>query len=542
MTGQTIAAAGMGLDWAQQSYSTPAIQHMSAAPPSSGSYGLHTATVASSLPSGFQSNNQSSATNTNAASAGFPQAHHAPQQPTGMPNIRPAWSTANNQESQSNTPIGRPIPVVGSEREGVAPLTPWKQAAAQGATPAQPGDCVPGYIDPQLPKDYMKILTRTVYVGGITPDITKEQIRDLFETIGRIDTVTVNYAKFNAFVKFLTRAEADLVKERFHKYMFNKSILKMGWGCGYGPKEFFDYTTGETLFPLSRMTETEKRTIATSPRGGGPIEGGMVVEEPDFGWPQKGEVCKGKYSHGQIPYAPGYMEAKQQKESGGFPQSAAAPPQFGGYATRPRPPMPGAFGAVQRPPFQPPFHPMHAAGGLGGRGADILVVADRQYDDRDDRDRWRNKQVQDRGEEHVVVLGGGDDEETTAEHDGANDGAGEDGMRRRDKFSNESQHGGPHDWYPRPGTEFGPDGYGPGPDMHMRPPPGFPHGMPPPGWRPGPFPPDYWGPPMPGHGWAGPPPGAGGPMGRKRQYSPDPDARDVRGEDDGERRRRSRWE
>lgn len=88
----------------------------------------------------------------------------------------------------------------------------------------------------------------------------------------------------------------------------------MGWGCGYGPKEYFDYNSGETVFPIGRMTDTEKRIISCSSRGGGPIVGGMIVEEPDFGWPQKGEVCHGEYARGQVPHAPGYQQVLALRE------------------------------------------------------------------------------------------------------------------------------------------------------------------------------------------------------------------------------------
>ncbi|KND02580.1 uncharacterized protein SPPG_03038 [Spizellomyces punctatus DAOM BR117] len=481
----------------------------------------------------------------------------------------PSLEGRMQNDGKSLAPIGRPIPVVGSDREGAQPVSPWTQAAAQGAVPARPGDCLPGFVDPSLPKEFMKILTRTVYVGGITPNITKENVRDLFETIARVDTVTVNYPKFNAFVKLLTRAEADLVKDRFHKYQYNGTMLKMGWGCGYGPKEFFDYTTGETLFPLARMTDTEKRTISQSTRGGGPIEGGMVVEEPDFGWPQKGDVCKGKYASGQIPFAPGFVAAQQQRDRGGFNQSTphmARPfvqpgmqqmqqtPWMGnrdGVPAGLQPPFPNMAMGMPRPP-----HHQYPQMSPSGRGTEIMVVTDRQYDERDD-ERWRNRQTQDRGEEHIVVLGGGDDTEEVnstneAKHtsedreaNGPSDGGGESGQHPRRSY----------DWpYQHP-----PPNYGPGYGM----PPAGPHGM-----RPGGGPPPHWG-RGPGmyHGgpgarpaW-GPPPGWNGPPGgmvpRKRQYSPDTDGRDTRREDDGERqddrhdhggdeddsrRRRSRWE
>ncbi|KAI8909327.1 hypothetical protein DFJ77DRAFT_118225 [Powellomyces hirtus] len=509
-------------------------------------------------------------------------------QPQERSNSR--WGSATTQDS---TPIGRPIPVVGSDREGGTPSTPWQQAAAKGVGPAQAGDCMPGFIDPALPKDFMKILTRTVYVGGITPGITKEQVRDLFETIARVDTVTVNYPKFNAFVKLLTRAEADLIKERFHKYMFNGTMLKMGWGCGYGPKEFFDYASGETLFPMARMTDVERRTISQSPRGGGMIEGGMVVEEPDFGWPQKGEVCKGKYAAGTMPHAPGYLAAVQQRERGGFNNQAAAgaAPGGGGYNPRqnymtppgmpqiPRaapslqgrdsgmvgmpPGMPPQFQGMPRQPYrQSPHGAMHGSGGNGG----IMVVTDRQYDEREER--WRPKQQQqDRGEEHVVVLGGGtdSDEDTKGKDDSNNNdehhNRGGGGDHDRDHRSNSSSSAGGYDAYhrmppgmaphfPYPPMMFGPGGY----PMPPRPPPHWgrsPVPYPAAGGRP------QWGPssssssPSPAQDWNGTMPGGGMPP-RKRQYSPDDNQQrdeddkekgeDRRDGDEEGRRQRTRWE
>ncbi|KAI9099494.1 hypothetical protein DFS34DRAFT_73644 [Phlyctochytrium arcticum] len=475
--------------------------------------------------------------------------------------------SANDQQN-SNAPIGRPIPVVGSDREGQQPLTPWQAAAASGVKPPNPGDCLPGYVDPSLSKDFMKILTRTVYVGGITPNITKEQVRDLFETIVRVDTVTVNYPKFNAFVKLLTRAEAELVKERFHKYQYNGTMLKMGWGCGYGPKEFFDYTTGETLFPMARMTDVERRTITQSGRGGGPIEGGMVVEEPDFGWPQKGEVTKGKYASGQIPYAPGYLAAQAQLSSGGFAQQQQQQQPTQTFTAAPRPfvnqqqasQWPGAAmgvrpNQVSAPGMASPYPGMGGMGmgmamgrapyygGMGGagRGTEILVVQDRQYDERDDSDRFRpRQQVQDRGEEHVVVLGGGAAEESQAENSEAAGGENDNAMTGTDF---EQQSGGPPrgpggrmapppDWpYPPHGQNRFPGGYG------MPPPMGMPPGMrpmwprPPPGMFPGPGGRPGWVP------YGGPPPPGGMMPPRKRNLSPDYDTkRDDRRDEDSERR------
>ncbi|KAJ3056585.1 hypothetical protein HK097_005748, partial [Rhizophlyctis rosea] len=252
----------------------------------------------------FQQSQAAAAPSPLAAWSGQPQAQLQPPAPSTSTNNTPIQPrrayTMRSAESDNKpqAPIGRPIPVVGSDREdmaGGAATAPW--GASKDASNIS--DCAPARIDPNTPKEYMKVLSRTVYVGGITQDISKEDVRDLFEAIARVDSVTVNYPKFNAFVKMLTRAEAELIRDRFNKFMLNGSMLKMGWGCGYGPKEFFDYSTGETLFPLVRMTDADKRHISQSPRGGGPIEGGTVVEEPDVNFPQRGDTIRGSYVDGR---------------------------------------------------------------------------------------------------------------------------------------------------------------------------------------------------------------------------------------------------
>ncbi|KAJ3193050.1 hypothetical protein HK101_005520 [Irineochytrium annulatum] len=57
----------------------------------------------------------------------------------------------------------------------------------------------------------------------------------------------------------------------------------VGWGCGFGPKDMFDYTEGMTILPLNILSENDKRWIAHTKRGGGPLVGGTVIEEPDVG-------------------------------------------------------------------------------------------------------------------------------------------------------------------------------------------------------------------------------------------------------------------
>ncbi|RKP03855.1 hypothetical protein CXG81DRAFT_16688 [Caulochytrium protostelioides] len=164
-------------------------------------------------------------------------------------------------------------------------------AAANGGDGAEPA-CAPPTPDPTLPPGHIKVLSRTVYVGGITPQITKETLRELFETVGRVDTVTINYPKFNAFVKLATRMEAERVRQTLQKMPFSGTILKLGWGCGFGPKDMFNYDRGDTVFPVTRLTDADRRHMVMSRRGGGTVEPGYVVEEPDIGF-QRMDIANG---------------------------------------------------------------------------------------------------------------------------------------------------------------------------------------------------------------------------------------------------------
>ena len=40
----------------------------------------------------------------------------------------------------------------------------------------------------------MIVLSRTVYCGGVTGQVTTDKIRKLFETVGRVETVQVSFS------------------------------------------------------------------------------------------------------------------------------------------------------------------------------------------------------------------------------------------------------------------------------------------------------------------------------------------------------------
>jgi protein NRD1 len=65
--------------------------------------------------------------------------------------------------------------------------------------------------DQSLPRDHIKVLSRTLFIGGATG--TEGEIRSIFSRFGKVQTCIVNQDKRHAFVKMLTRPDAVAAKE-----------------------------------------------------------------------------------------------------------------------------------------------------------------------------------------------------------------------------------------------------------------------------------------------------------------------------------------
>jgi len=65
--------------------------------------------------------------------------------------------------------------------------------------------------EPSLPRDHIKVLSRTLFIGGASG--TEGEIRNIFSRFGKVQTCIVNQDKRHAFVKMLTRPDAVSAKE-----------------------------------------------------------------------------------------------------------------------------------------------------------------------------------------------------------------------------------------------------------------------------------------------------------------------------------------
>ncbi|KAG9323546.1 hypothetical protein KVV02_003070 [Mortierella alpina] len=123
--------------------------------------------------------------------------------------------------------------------------------------------------DPAVGADKIRVISRTLWVGGtFIPTISEQELEAIFAPKGQIATLIINQAKFNAFIKMADRTHAERCKVELDRTMVQGEVMKVGWGCGFGPRDCFDYTSGESIIPVDRLTDTDRRWLGQSIVGG----------------------------------------------------------------------------------------------------------------------------------------------------------------------------------------------------------------------------------------------------------------------------------
>lgn len=155
-------------------------------------------------------------------------------------------------------------------------------------------------FDPSLGKGMIRVLSRTLFVGGVTS--SESHLRSLFANFGIVQTCIVNVDKRHAFVKMINRKDAIVARDGMEQYKsgemqlrvrwcpmiaknYAADILQTRWGVGFGPRDCSDYQTGVSVIPIDRLTDADRKWMLTAEyggTGGRAIESGMVVEEPDI--------------------------------------------------------------------------------------------------------------------------------------------------------------------------------------------------------------------------------------------------------------------
>ena len=137
--------------------------------------------------------------------------------------------------------------------------------------------------DPTLPSGSIRVLSRTLFVGGVT--IPEADLRAIFLRFGDVQTCIVNKEKRHAFVKMYTRKDAEAAKEGMEQMHHDDSGLRTRWGVGFGPRDCSDYAKGISVIPITKLTDADRKWLLTAPWGGSggqAITPGLVVEEPDI--------------------------------------------------------------------------------------------------------------------------------------------------------------------------------------------------------------------------------------------------------------------
>lgn len=143
--------------------------------------------------------------------------------------------------------------------------------------------------DPSLPPNNIKVLSRTLFVGGANG--SQSEIQEVFERFGRVQTCIANRDKRHAFVKMTSRQGALAAKAGMEDLQNrnDREVMNIArqtkWGVGFGPRECCDYQRGESIIPIHKLTEADLKWLLTAEyggTGGKQLETGMVLEEPDI--------------------------------------------------------------------------------------------------------------------------------------------------------------------------------------------------------------------------------------------------------------------
>ncbi|KAI9752777.1 MAG: hypothetical protein M4579_005483 [Chaenotheca gracillima] len=161
--------------------------------------------------------------------------------------------------------------------------SPRRRSPSPRRPPAPPEGAKWMDHDPTVPKDSIKVLSRTLFVGGVTS--SEEELRTVFGRFGTVQTCIVNHEKRHAFIKMVCRHDAVAAKEGMELHKPPDLQLRTRWGVGFGPRDCSDYATGISIIPISKLTDADRKWMLSADFGGSggkPIEGQMVVEEPDI--------------------------------------------------------------------------------------------------------------------------------------------------------------------------------------------------------------------------------------------------------------------
>ncbi len=140
--------------------------------------------------------------------------------------------------------------------------------------------------DEGLPSGCIRASSRTLFIGGVPPYMSKEELAGVLRPYAEVQSVTINNERKHAFVKVYSRLEAEAIKNKFEELNESGGLaLRVRWGVGFGPRDCCDYSTGVSVVPIARLTDADKRWTVHAEwggTGGKPLVPGICIEEPDI--------------------------------------------------------------------------------------------------------------------------------------------------------------------------------------------------------------------------------------------------------------------
>lgn len=215
-----------------------------------------------------------------------PQGHMGPQGPMGVGyndsynDRRGRDDNGYGRRNRSRSPQGRPGHFEdrrdqnqgfnGSEGEMNVPGNPHYRPRNVG-------------FDNTLPQGSFKVLSRTLFVGGVPRGMDEAQLALHLRPYGEVQSVILNSERKHAFVKVYSRKEAEQVIQLFNK---DGSLpLRTRWGVGFGPRDCCNYQHGISIIPIQRLTDADRSWVVLAQwggTGGQPLQSGVVIDEPDI--------------------------------------------------------------------------------------------------------------------------------------------------------------------------------------------------------------------------------------------------------------------
>ncbi|KAL2149586.1 hypothetical protein VTH82DRAFT_8238 [Thermothelomyces myriococcoides] len=222
--------------------------------------------------------------------------YRSPNRPRGRSRSRSPsrWDPRGSPRSRANDRgydygrPGSPSRNRADDRDRRGHMSEYRQRSPHGRYGDGPGPEPPQQekwveYDNSLPNGCIKVLSRTLFVGGVT--CSEHELREIFNRFGSVQTCIVNKEKRHAFVKMYYRKDAERAKDAMEESRGMEYNLRTRWGVGFGPRDCSDYQSGISVIPIHKLTEADRKWMLTAPYGGSggrPIVSGMCVEEPDI--------------------------------------------------------------------------------------------------------------------------------------------------------------------------------------------------------------------------------------------------------------------